>query len=78
MFGSRIRRAADNAAAAGAAGARAANNANYLVTLAAEVFERVEEQGYVELVVDITDNPLLEKYGVDGKINIRIMLPSKS
>lgn len=74
MPGWRIRRAADNAAAAAA-------NANRLVLDAQRQLDAVQSQGYVEVEIDLTINPpsFLKAFasvlGLDGKIVVKAKLP---
>lgn len=73
--GWRIRRAADNAAAAAA-------NANRLVLDAQRQLDALQAQGYVELELDLTVNPpgflksIASVLGFDGKITIKAKIPS--
>lgn len=73
--GWRIRRAADNAAAAAA-------NANALVQDAQRQLDAVQAEGYVDVEVDLSINPpgvlkdLARVLGLDGKISVRVKIPT--
>lgn len=69
MLGGRIRRAAENTSLA-------AHQGYLLISKANAIVDRAEEQGFIEVEVDITDNPWLEQLGI-GKdpIKLKIKLP---
>ena len=72
--GWRIRRAADNAAAAAA-------NANALVLDAQRQLDAVQAEGYVDVEIDLSINPptilkgIAGVLGFDGKISVRVKIP---
>jgi hypothetical protein len=76
MPGWRIRRAADNAAAAAA-------NANRLVLDAQRQLDAVQAAGYVDVEIDLSINPptilkgIAGILGFDGKISVRVKIPQQ-
>lgn len=73
--GWRIRRAADNAAAAAA-------SADALVKDAQRQLDAVQAEGYVDVEIDLSINPpsflksIAGVLGFDGKISVRVKIPA--
>ena len=40
-----------------------------------EIVDKVKAQGFLEADVDVTDNPMLAKIGIDGVIKGKVKLP---
>lgn len=53
----------------------AANNFNFLTVELVEIVQHAKAQGHLYVEIDVTDNPQLERLGIDGVIKLKVKLP---